>query len=344
MINSFVMRVVNALSGRKTATRPPAIALPVRFGASPQHVLVTGATGFIGQILVRCLLADGHTVTVWTRDVVMATSLFGSTVQSVQRLGEIPAMDHCDVVINLAGARILGPRWSARRQRHLLQSRAGLTNQLVAWIATRTHKPWLLLSASAIGYYGIQPQGDKTELTEAAPPQDIFMSRLCQEWECAAQGATRLGVHVVRMRFGFVLGHQGSLPLLLLPIALGAGGPLGGGRQWLSWIHVGDVIKAMAHVWTIAAQAKATGVDGVTSPVYNFTAPGALTQAEFTRVAAQVMRRPFWLSTPAAPVRFALGEQADILLEGQCVAPAHLQQTGFEFVFPDAHSALMDLC
>lgn len=344
MINSFVMRMVGALSGRKAGQQTRAVDRPVHFGARPQHVLVTGATGFIGQILVRRLLADGHAVTVWTRDVRSATLLFGGAVRCVQRLDHILATDDCDVVINLAGARILGPRWNERRQRQLLQSRAGLTDQLVAWIAARERKPWLLLSTSAIGYYGVQPQGDATELTEASPPQDVFMSRLCQEWERAAQGAVQHGVQVVRMRFGFVLGGQGSLPLLLLPVALGMGGPLGGGRQWLSWIHVDDVIRAMAHVWTVAAQAEADGASRTASPVYNFTAPEALTQAAFTRVAAKVLQRPFWLPTPGAPMRLALGEQADVLLEGQRVAPTHLLQTGFDFSFPDARSALMDLC
>lgn len=347
MVNSFVMRIVHALSGQKTRAQSDSkrtVDWPVRFGATPQQVLVTGGTGFIGQLLVRRLLADGHTVTIWTRDAQVATRLFGSTVRCVQRLDQMPATDDCDVIVNLAGARILGPRWSEQRQRQLLQSRAGLTDQLVAWIATRPRKPWLLLSASAIGYYGVQPQGDATELTEAAPPQDIFMSRLCQEWERAAQGAARHGVQVVCMRFGFVLGRHGSLPLLLLPVALGMGGPLGGGRQWLSWIHVDDVIRAMAHVWQLEAQAKAGGADRVTSPVYNFTAPGALTQAAFTRVAAKVLHRPFWLPTPAIPARLALGEQADVVLEGQRVAPTRLLQTGFDFAFPDAHSALRDLC
>lgn len=344
MSNSFVMRVVNAVSGRKAGQKARAVDTPVRFGATPQHVLVTGGTGFIGRILVRRLLADGHAVTVLTRDIASATRLSGGKVHYVQRLDQIPATDNCDVVINLAGARILGPRWSEHRQRQLLQSRAGLTDQLVAWIATRARKPWLLLSASAIGYYGVQPQGDVTELTEQSPPQDIFMSRLCQEWERAAQGAVAHGVQVVRMRFGFVLGRQGSLPLLLLPVALGMGGPLGGGQQWLSWVHVDDVIRAMAHVWTVAARDAIGGVDRAASPVYNFTAPGALTQAAFTRVVAEVLQRPFWLPTPALPMRLALGEQADLLLEGQRVAPAHLLSTGFDFAFPDARRALMDLC
>jgi len=329
-----------ALFRRRAQAQLRAAEAPVHFGGRPQRVLVTGGTGFIGRILVRHLLADGHAVTVWTRDARAAAWNFGGAVRCVQALDQIPAADDVDVVINLAGARILGWRWSERRQRQLLQSRAGLTATLVAWLATRPRKPWLLLSGSAIGYYGVQPQGDSTELTEDAPPQHIFMSRLCQAWEQAARAATAQGIHVACMRFGFVLGHQGSLPLLLLPIALGMGGRLGSGRQWLSWVHVHDLIRAMAHVWTVTAQAGGPAA----AQAWNFTAPGALSQEAFTRVACSVLHRPCWLPTPAGPVKLLLGEQADLLLEGQRVVPARLLQTGFRFAFPDALGALTNLC
>lgn len=309
------------------------ISLPLTFGAA-QRFLVTGATGFIGRQLVSALLRDGRQVTVLTRDPAHAATLFDASgnVECVASMDQLPPSRRIDVVINLAGARILGWRWTAARRAALRRSRVALTAKLVDWIAKAEHKPALLLSGSAIGYYGVQPHGDATELTEAAPPQPVFMSDLCREWEAAAHGAEAHGVTVACMRFGLVLGRQGALPMLLLPIKLGLGGPLGGGRQWQSWIHVDDVIGAMAHLCR-------TGEGGS----YNFTAPESLTQAQFSRVAAGVLHRPYGFPTPGWPMRLALGEQADLLLEGQRVAPQRLLAGGFVFRYPQLAAALDSL-
>ncbi|MEJ7807183.1 MAG: NAD-dependent epimerase/dehydratase family protein, partial [Telluria sp.] len=169
----------------------------------------------------------------------------------------------------------------------LRKSRVALTATVVAWIARAQHKPALLLSASAIGYYGNQARDDATELTEAAPPQPIFMSDLCREWEEAAGQASAYGVQVALMRIGVVLGMQGALPMMLMPVKLGLGGPLGGGAQWQSWIHVDDVVNAIAHLCREGGQGP-----------YNFTAPECVRQAEFARVAAKVLRRPYGFPTP----------------------------------------------
>jgi len=323
---------------------PPDREEPLRLGrGAPAHVLVTGATGFIGRQLVRALRAEGHAVSAWTRDPQAAARVLGAEVRCVDRLEALASAPVVDVVVNLAGAPIFGPRWSLARQAALLQSREGTTDMLVDWIATLPTRPRLLLSGSAIGYYGVQSQDDAAALTEDSPPQDVFMSELCRRWEASAAAASRHGVRVVCMRFGVVFGRGGgSLPKLLLPVRLGIGGRMGGGRQVLSWVHERDVLRAMAHVWAVA-QAR-TPDTSLQPQAYNFTAPGALTQEAFARIAADVLHRPCLLPTPGWPVRLALGEQADLLLEGQRVAPARLLQTGFRFAFPDARSALKDLC
>jgi uncharacterized protein (TIGR01777 family) len=177
-------------------------------------------------------------------------------------------------------------------------------------------------------------------LDEAAPSQPVFMSDLCREWEESAQAAAAYGVQVECMRFGLVLGMGGALPMMLLPILLGLGGKLGSGRQWLSWIHVDDVVGGIAHRWRQVAK---TGDGAGQSGATNFTAPECVTQADFSRTAARIWRRPALLPTPGWPMRLALGEQADLLLEGQRVVPARLEREGFVFRYPGLAQALQSL-
>lgn len=308
----------------------------LRFGAPGQTVLVTGATGFVGRQLVAALLADGQQVIALTRDKVGAARALGGDVCCIASMAELAVTEKVDIVINLAGARILGQRWSAARKAVLRASRVALTERVVDWIAAADSKPHLMLSASAIGYYGIQPQGASTELTEESPPQPVFMSQLCQEWEAAATRAAQSGVQVACTRFGLVLGHGGALPAMLLPVKLGVGGPMGGGGQRLAWIHVADLLRALA--W-LARRSTGETVAGA----WNFTAPAGSTQRQFVRNAAALLHRPAFMPTPAWPVRLLLGEQADLLLEGQNVVPRRLQQAGFTFRHPTLEGALRDL-
>jgi uncharacterized protein (TIGR01777 family) len=324
--DAWAARTIGRLAARDGA------ASAVHFADAERSFLVTGATGFIGQRLVRALLRDGHRVTVLTRQARQAAWMFDGRVECVTSMEQLPPSRRIDMIINLAGARILGWRWSAARRAVLRKSRVELTRKVVAWIAAAGHKPSLMLSASAIGYYGIQRRGDATVLTEDDGPQPMFMSDLCREWEQAAQGAEAYGVGVARMRFGLVLGTQGALPMMLLPVKLGLGGPLGGGAQWLSWIHVDDLIGGIAHLCR-------SGAGGA----YNFTAPESLSQAEFSRVAAAVLHRPYGFPTPGWPMRLMLGEQSDLLLEGQRIAPARLTGDGFVFNYPRLGDALRSL-
>jgi uncharacterized protein (TIGR01777 family) len=312
---------------------------PIVFDETKRSVLVTGATGFVGQHLVDALLRDGHQVIALTRQPEQAARLFGGRVRCIASMDGLDPATKVEVVVNLAGARILGPRWSAKRKEALRRSRIGLTRGVVDWIAGAAHKPFLFLSASAIGYYGIQEIGDQAALDESAPPQPMFMSDLCREWEEAAGEAAQSGVQVECMRFGLVLGKDGALPMMLLPIRLGLGGSLGGGRQWLSWIHVDDLVRAIAHRWRQALPAKGEGRRGAT----NFTAPECVSQAAFSRIAARIWHRPALIPTPGWPLRLALGEQADLLLEGQRVVPARLEREGFVFRYPGLAQALQSL-
>ena len=308
----------------------------LHFGMPGQTVLVTGATGFVGHQLVAALLADGQRVIAMSRDTARAARQLGAGVRCVMTVAELPATERIDLIVNLVGARILGPRWTKKRQAALRASRVALTNRLADWIAAAQHKPRLLLSASAIGYYGIQPQDAAVPLAEDSPPQPVFMSQLCQEWEAAAQRAAPCGVQVATMRFGLVLGHGGALPAMLMPVRLGVGGPLGGGRQKLSWIHVHDLLRALA--W-LALRSERESVQGA----WNFTAPQCVTQRELVGTAARLLHRPAILPTPGWPVRLLLGEQADLLLEGQCVVPARLLREGFAFRYPALDEALRSL-
>ncbi len=324
--------VRDALAARAIGKRAHDPAEVVDFGPPGRSFLVTGATGFIGQQLVHALLRAGQRVTVLSRQPRQAAFLFDGRADCVASMEDLPPSRRFDVVVNLAGARILGWRWSAKRRAQLRHSRVALTRRLVDWIGAAEHKPGLLLSASAIGYYGVQARGDDRVLAEEAPPQPVFMSDLCREWEAAAHQARAYGVAVACTRFGLVLGRQGALPMMLLPIKLGMGGPLAGGTQWLSWIHVDDLVAAMAHLCV-------HGADGS----YNFTAPESLPQAQFARTAASVLRRPYGMPTPGWPMRAALGEQADLLLEGQRVAPARLLTAGYVFRYPRLAPALRSL-
>lgn len=316
-----------------------------RFDGPPQQVLVTGGTGFIGRHLVQALLADGHHLMVLSRDPAAASRLLGPKVRVIRDMQALAPTQQLDVIVNLAGARILGQRWTTRRRRVLIDSRVGLTRSLVDWIGRAQVRPRVLFSASAIGYYGVQPAGDDSELTEQSPGQPVFMSTLCRDWEAQAAQAASSGVNVVTMRFGLVLGDGGALPMMTMPIRLGLGGPLGSGRQWVSWIHLRDLIAAIAHLWTttgVGTRFEATSAAGQVR-AFNFTAPGAVTQRRFSEVAAALLHRPCWMPTPALPVRWLLGEQSDLLLQGQRVAPAALLRSGYRFEFASLPQALTDL-
>lgn len=287
--------------------------------------LITGGSGFIGAALSRALLAGGHEVVVLTRDAQRARRRLPAGVVPVERLrdaGEIEA------VVNLAGENLSARRWTNARKQALRESRLATTRSLVDWIAARTHKPRVLVSGSAIGWYGAR--GDE-ELDETAHSGDDFAAHLCRDWESEAEKAGESGVRVCRVRSGIVLDVDGgALAKMLLPFRLGLGGRFGDGRQWMSWIAREDEVRLIR--WLIDTDS-ARGA-------YNATAPIPVTNADFARVLGAALHRPAILPMPAFALKLMLGEMADLLLTGQRVMPARAQAQGFAFRYPDLPAAL----
>ena len=299
------------------------------------QVLITGGTGFIGQALVQQLVAAGHAVTVCSRYPAQAARQLGAGVRCVSALNAIAATDRIDAIVNLAGARVVGPPWTAARRQVLLDSRVGTTQALLQWLQQTGQRPSVWVQASAIGFYGVRPAQET--LTETSAPGQGFMSELCVRWEQAAAQATALGIRQVVLRLGVVLGPGGALPQLLRPIRLGLGGRMGSGQQVMSWIHRDDVLALI----TTALQAPQNNPP--MQGTYNATAPEPVPQATFARTAGQLLHRPVWLPVPAAPLRWALGEMAQLFVDGQTVVPARLQREGFAFAYPSLREALRSL-
>ena len=293
--------------------------------------LVTGATGFIGRALCAHL-GGGHELVVVSRDIESAHRRLGAAA-AVKAMPNSAAewaalVDGCDAVVNLAGESIAAGRWTEERKRRIHDSRVNLTRDLVQGIELATRKPSVLVSASAVGYYG--PHGDE-EVNEATPAGRDFLAQTCTAWEHEAEAAEASGVRTVRLRLGIVLGEGGgALASMVTPFKLFAGGPLGSGKQWMSWVHRDDVIGLIDFALT---QTAARGA-------INATAPTPQTMRAFCRTLGKVMRRPSWAPVPAFVLRLALGEMSDMLLNGQRVIPAAALKLGYRFEYPDLEAAL----
>ena len=289
------------------------------------HHLITGGSGFIGSALCRSLVADGHRVTVLTRDIERARGRLPEAVFLIDRLD---FAENIDAVVNLAGENLAGGRWTAARKHEFVGSRIGTTKRLLDWIVRQDAAPAVLVSGSAIGWYG--PRGDE-ELDEDADTGNDFSAHLCRDWEAEASKAEALGVRVCCVRTGIVLGADGgALKKMLLPFRAGIGGRMGSGRQWMSWIARADIVALIR--WLIDHD-NARGA-------YNGTAPAPVTNAEFARALGAALHRPALLPTPAPALKLLFGEMADILLTGQRVVPRRATAEGFAFKYPELSAAL----
>ena len=295
------------------------------------RIFITGGTGLIGRRLCKALLAEGHELTVFSRNPASVPVKCGAGVHALGSLAEWHPALSFDAVINLAGEPIVDKRWSAQRKRVLWDSRVTLTEELVRRIAAAERKPSVLLSGSAVGYYG--NRGDLM-LDEAAHAGAGFAAELCKAWEDAARVAESVGVRVCLLRTAPVLSNDGGLlGRMLPPFRLGLGARLGDGKQWMSWVHIEDYAAMVLRLLH----------DGQTSGPYNMAAPNPVTNAEFTAALAAALHRPAFFVAPAPLLRLAMGERASLLLEGQRVLPGKMEAMRQRFAFPNLADALRDL-
>jgi len=289
-------------------------------------VALTGSSGLIGSALGARLEAQGHRL----RPVVRGSPDEGSALwDPAAGWFRDGALEGVDAVVHLAGPGIAAGRWTARRRRLLHETRVDGTRLLVDHIAGLSQRPRVLVSASAVGYYG--DRGEET-LSEDLPAGGGFLAELCVAWEREARRVEEFGVRAVQLRTSTVLSRRGgALPRLLTPFRLGMGGRLGGGRQWFAWVSLPDVVGAIEHL---------LGAEALSGPV-NVTAPNPVTNAEFTRALARQLRRPALLPLPAFALRLLFGGVADeALLSSQRSVPTQLQRSGYRFLHPDIDAGL----
>ena len=295
------------------------------------RILITGGTGLIGQRLCRALLVEGHELTVFSRNPASVLVKCGAGIHAIGSLAEWRPDMTFDAVINLAGEPIVDKRWSAQRKQILWDSRVTLTEELVRHIAAAEHRPSVLLSGSAVGYYG---NGGDRMLDETADAGAGFAAGLCKAWEDAARGAEGFGVRVCLLRTAPVLSNDGGmLARMLPPFKLGLGARLGDGKQWMGWVHIEDYAAMVLRLLH----------DEQMHGPYNMAAPNPVTNAEFTATLAAALHRPAVFVAPAALLKLAMGESASLLLEGQRVLPRKMEAAHQHFAFPTLAEALRDL-
>lgn len=292
------------------------------------HILLTGGTGFIGKALCEELVRRGHSLTVVTRRASRIKRVMPDGVQLIPSVSSILPTVSIDAIVNLAGEPIADSRWTSARIRQLRDSRIGITEDIISYIARAKNKPQVLVSGSAVGYYGDQ---GTAWVTEKSAPHVEFTHSLCRDWENTACKAAEYGVRVALIRTGLVIGPGGFLGRLLPLFKLGLGGQLGDGSQYMPWIHRDDEINILCE---LLFNERAQGA-------YNATAPNPVTNHEFTQTLGQLLNRPTFLPAPAFMLRLLLGDMSRLLLTGQRAQPERLtHELQFTFRYPTLTAAL----
>ncbi len=309
-------------------------------------IAITGATGFVGSRLVVKLYDRGDDILILTRNPDKARRMYPKSIYPKIEIIPYIATESgdwqkeicgCDAVINLAGEPI-SERWTGEAKRAIVASREIGTEKIVEAIsrservatALADQKPKVLINSSAIGYYGTS---ETASFDENSPPGDDFLADVCKKWETAAQKVKDYGTRLVILRTGIVLGNGGALGKMIPPFKLFAGGPIGSGRQWFSWIHRDDLINLI--IYCLDRQ----GISGT----FNATAPNPVRMKEFCQILGEVMNRPSWLPVPDFALEILLGEGAKIVLEGQEVLPKATQAIGFDYRYPNLEAALEEI-
>lgn len=295
-------------------------------------VAITGGSGFVGQEITKQLTDNGHEVYILTR----SAKVSNDSVHMVKWLvdGSKPEdqLNGVDAWINLAGASINEGRWTEEQKHKIYDSRMKATDEVLRIFETVPKKPIVLVNASAIGIYPLSEQATYTE--ESLARGSNFLAKTVDDWEKKASKAEQFGTRVACGRFGIILGKdQGALPLMALPYKMGVGGKVGSGNQWVSWVHVSDVAKAILY---------AIENDDFKGP-FNVTSPDPKQMYDFGKILGEVLHRPHWMPVPSFALKLVLGDKSQLVLEGQRVMPEKLLTHGFKFTYPDLQKALKNI-
>ncbi|WP_066065192.1 TIGR01777 family oxidoreductase [Neobacillus soli] len=297
------------------------------------HVVITGGSGFVGQALTHLLTQKGHQVTILTR-----LPNQKRTSESINYLEWLSAdnqpekeLKDVDAMVNLAGEPIGSGRWTQSKKEAILNSRLTATKEVIRILGHLNPKPKVLVNASGVSYYGMSDFKTFNETSKS--DANDFLAKVVKRWEKEGALAKELGVRTVFARFGIILGQEGALPRMVLPYKLGIGGPIGGGMQWISWVHIQDVVE-MVYFAMIKPD--------VEGPL-NVTSPNPIRMSSFGQSIAKVLRRPHWLRVPGLALKVAFGEMSQVILKGQRVLPQKALYHNYSFQFPDVKSALSDI-